>query len=106
GIIVDSDYVESELEPRLRRFKQELFGRDDLILHTADIYRNRNGFEQLKEPRFRERFYTALNHLMRNLDYKVVACAIKKDAHLARYGPAAYDPYHWSLNILVERYCF
>ncbi len=38
--------------------------------------------------------------------FSVVACAIRKDAHLARYGVAALDPYLLSLDILVERFCF
>lgn len=86
-------------------FKRELFGRDDLILHTADITRNRNGFERLKEPVFRQRFYERLNVLMGELSYSVVACAIHKDQHLSRYGVAALDPYLLSLNVLVERFC-
>lgn len=45
GVIVDRDYADDELTDRVRRFKMNLFGRDDLILHTADITRNNNGFE-------------------------------------------------------------
>lgn len=106
GIIMQLDYAEQVVEPRIRRFKDDLFGRDDICLHTADIVRNKNGFERLMEPAFRQRFYDELNNLMRELDYTVVACAIKKDAHLARYGMAAVDPYLLSLDILVERFCF
>lgn len=106
GIIVEQDYAEGELTAQVRQFKQELFGRDDLILHTADITRNRNGFERLRETAFRQRFYERLNELMAALQYKVVACTIKKDVHLARYGLAALDPYLLSLNVLVERFCF
>lgn len=47
-----------------------------------------------------------LNGLMAELQYTVVACAIRKDAHLARYGVAALDPYLLSLDVLVERFCF
>jgi hypothetical protein len=36
GVIADADYAHGELEERVRRFKRDLFGRDDLILHTAD----------------------------------------------------------------------
>ena len=36
----------------------------------------------------------------------MIACAIRKDAHLAAYGAAALDPYALSLNVLVERFCF
>ena len=43
---------------------------------------------------------------MRGLQYAVVACAIRKDKHLARYGVAALDPYMLSLDVLVERFCF
>ncbi|MDQ3693995.1 MAG: DUF3800 domain-containing protein [Chloroflexota bacterium] len=106
GVIADLDYAETVIESRLRLFKRDLFERDDICLHTADIVRNKNGFERIKEPAFRQRFYVALNTLMHELDYKVVACAIKNDAHLARYGMAAVDPYMLSLDILVERFCF
>jgi hypothetical protein len=106
GVIMDQAYAEGELVKELNAFKQALFGRADIILHTADITRNRSGFEQLKDTAFRDQFYAALNDLMRRLDYTVVACAIRKDEHLARYGVAALDPYMLSLDILVERFCF
>ncbi len=103
GVIMEEVYAKEVLTPRLSAFKCELFGNDDLILHTADITRNRNGFERLKDSGFRIAFYDRLNALMRELDYSVVACAIRKDEHLARYGMAALDPYLMSLDILVER---
>lgn len=106
GVIIDKDYAEGELTRALNAFKQELFGRADIILHTADIGRNRNGFERMMEGAFRNQFYEKLNVLMRKLDYTVVACAIRKDEHLSRYGVAALDPYLLSLDVLVERFCF
>jgi hypothetical protein len=106
GVIVDERYAEGPLSSALDEFKQEVFGRTDIVLHTADITRNRNGFEQLKDGDFRAKFYGRLNDLMRSLEYSVVACAIRKDAHLSRYGLAALDPYLLSLDILVERFCF
>jgi hypothetical protein len=75
-------------------------------LHTADIVRSKGVFSLMRYAPFRERFYRELNALMRNLDYQVIACAIKKDEHLTRYGFEAVDPYLLSLNILVERFCF
>jgi hypothetical protein len=106
GVIMEQNYAEGELTERLDRFKRDVLGRTDIVLHTADIVRNRNGFERMKEPAFRERFYNELNALMASLSYTVVACAIRKDEHLARYGVAALDPYMLSLDILVERFCF
>lgn len=106
GIIVDKDYAEGPMTQAVQDFKRRLFDRDDIILHTADVTRNRNGFEAMKNAAFRERFYTELNELMRSLDYKVVACAIRKDEHIVRYGVAALDPYLLSLDVLVERFAF
>ena len=106
GVIMDMDYAKRELTDALDAFKREMFGRTDIILHTADITRNRNGFEPLKEREFRARFYERLNVLMQRLEYSVVACAIRKNNHLSRYGVAALDPYLLSLDILVERFCF
>jgi len=106
GVILDKEYAEGELTRRMNIFKQKLFGTEDVILHTADITRNRSGFERMKEPAFREYFYEELNELMSGLDYRVVACAIRKDEHLAKYGLSALDPYMLSFDILVERLCF
>jgi hypothetical protein len=106
GVIMDQAYAEGKLEQSFAAFKQDLFGRTDIILHRADITRNRNGFERIAEPAFRQRFFAGLNELVASLDFKVVACAIRKDEHLARYGVAALDPYMLSLDVLVERFCF
>jgi hypothetical protein len=106
GVIVEKDYAEGTLKREFDAFKQAMFGRTDIVLHTADITRNRRGFERMIDTGFRERFYKDLNNLMRRLEYKVVACVIRKDAHLARYGVAALDPYLLSLDVLVERFIF
>ena len=106
GVIVEQAYAEGELTERMNAFKLELFDQVDLVLHTADITRNRNGFERLKDAKFRAHFYVRLNQLMRELDYSVVACAVHKQQHLSRYGVAALDPYMLSLDVLLERFCF
>ncbi len=106
GVIMDEDYAEGPLTETLNEFKQELFGSRDIILHTSDIARNRNGFEPLTESGFRNHFYRRLNELMRSIPYKVVACVIRKDVHLEMYGEAAINPYSLSLTLLVERFCF
>ena len=58
GIIIDDDYL-SILNEKVDEFKLEVFGTKDIILHTADITRNKNGFERLKEkenlPRIEKR---------------------------------------------------
>ena len=106
GVVMDDDYVQEVAQPRMNAFKQSLFGTSSLVMHTADISRNRNGFEKLKDRSFRQRFYEGLNELIEGLDFRIIACGIHKTTHLSRYGPAALDPYFLSLNVVVERFCF
>lgn len=103
GVIVETAYLPT-MEATVQAFKQEVFGRTDLILHTADIARNKNGFERLQDATFREHFYVRLNELMQTLEYKVVACAIKTEEHKSQYS-SPVDPYMYGLEILIERFC-
>ena len=102
---MEDEYAESHLTKVLKEFKQEMFGSAEIVIHTADITRNRNRFELMKDASFRSRFYCRLNGLMRNLQYSVVACVIQKDKHRRRYGETALDLYSTSLGVLVERFC-
>lgn len=106
GVIVDQDYAEGPLAGALDDFKREMFGRTDIVLHTADIVRTRNAFEFLKTRHRRELFYDRLNALMSGLSYTVVACAIRKPEHVMRYGVTAMNPYLLGLEVLVERFCY
>jgi hypothetical protein len=106
GVIVDADCTATVMHAAVRQSKAEVLGHPGITLHTADIVRQRGPFASLVDPGRRRLFRDRLNGLMRDLDYVVVACAIRKDAHLAAYGAAALDPYVPSLNVLVERFCF
>jgi hypothetical protein len=106
GIIVSREYAFGEMTDKLNAFKQELFGTTNINLHTADFTRQKNGFERMKEREFHDIFYQKLNQLIAELDVTILACAIKKQQHMAKYGLEAIDPYHLSLNVLIERFCF
>lgn len=104
ALIAASEYKAVETE--WSRMKQALFGTNEIILHTSDMTRNRNGFERMKEKEYRERVYKGLNASMTSLPYQALGCVIQKDKHLSRYGVAALDPYHLSLHIVAERAYF
>lgn len=106
GVIVDQDYAEGPLVDAINQFKRELFGQTDILLHTADIGRNKNGYEELSNPQFRKDFYEKLNSLVRDLDYTVVACAIRKNDHFRHYRAAAIDLYRLSIHALAELFCY
>ena len=105
GVLVDEEYAAGRLEQDLRDFKRDVFGREDLILHTADMTRNRRGFESLIGPARRARFYEALNALVRSAPIEVLACAVRKPEYVRRHGVSAADPYTVGLRVLVEQLC-
>ena len=106
GVMMCDDYAREVATPLINEFKLRFFGSTDIVLHTADITRNKNGFERLKETPFRINFYQELNQLIQTLEFTIIACAIRKTEHFSKYGLAAIDPYLLSLNVLVERFCF
>lgn len=105
GIIADAAYAEGAMTDALNDFKRALFGDTGIVLHTADIARNRNGFESLRDAGQRARFYRNLNELMRDLEYRVFAGAILKHPYRALYGAFAPDPYLNCFATLVEKFC-
>ena len=44
GCIIDSEYHENQMMGEIQQYKRDLFGRDDFIIHTADIARRRGVF--------------------------------------------------------------
>lgn len=105
GCAFDEGYYKQEVVPKIAAFKRETFGDDSIVLHTSDITRNRKGFESLKDSVARARFYDRLNHLIRGLDFVVIAVSILKNEHRrARANPT--DPYHYSLEIMLERFYY
>jgi hypothetical protein len=104
GVVVDSEYAENELTERANSLKLRLFGTASIVLHTADLCRNRNGFQDLADPSFRQRFYEEINSLMESLEYLVVACAIRKHDYLVAFGAGRKDPYVLGLESVADSF--
>lgn len=106
GCVFEMGYYEDVVVPEINSFKNDLLGNDKIILHTEDIAHNKNGFERVMEEEFRNNFYQKINAVLSKLEYKILACAIKKDEHFKKYGLAAIDPYMLSMDCIVERFVF
>jgi hypothetical protein len=106
GCVFKPGYYNETAVSRIESLKEELFETKEIILHTEDITHNRNGFERIVDEDFRNNFYKRINCTLDELDFQIIACAIKKDKHFEKYGLAAIDPYMLSLNCIVERFIF
>ena len=101
GVILADDAAVAAAGTAMADFKRRWFGAGSVVLHTADLVRNRGAFMGLKDVALRGRFFDDLNELLRRLEFSVVACAVRKDAHLERCGDEAIDSYLLVLTVLV-----
>lgn len=106
GCIFKASYYRSTFIKQIGDYKLDLFGTKKIILHTADITRNRNGFDNLKDPNFRDKFYDKTNDLINNIEFTLIACVVDKVKHLKKYKDLAFDPYDISLKCLLEEYYY
>ena len=104
GVILEDDYIPTA-EEVIREFKQALFGRDDFVLHTAEIMRSRGVFSRLRQPGFRQEFYEQLNDLVRSLEFSVIACAVRKDHYAPGSQTLDRDLYRLALRSLTNQFC-
>ncbi len=107
GVIIDLAYVKETAAPALDQMKRRLFDPhpdEVVILHRNDIVRKRPPFECLFDPQKRREFDELLLHLLTELSYFVVTVVIDKQEQLERYGVWQHDPYHYAMQVLLERY--
>ena len=103
-VILEDDYIPTA-EEVIREFKQALFGRDDFVLHTAEIMQSRGVFSRLRQPGFRQEFYEQLNDLVRSLEFSVIACAVRKDHYAPGSQTLDRDLYRLALRSLTNQFC-
>lgn len=105
GVIVDREYQRDVMVVRVKQLKRRFFGRDDIVLHTADIVRARRDLVGLQESDLNAEFLGELTSLMMSLEYTVIACVIDKRRFTAEHGHDGVDIYRRSLDVLVDRFC-
>ena len=104
GCIFESVYYHAIARPRVDALKMRFWGRTDVILHSRYIRKQQGPFVFLGDREKREEFYTAINDLVSELEFTILAVVILKAAHLNEHGSAARHPYHLALESILERY--
>ncbi len=104
GCIFEREYYKHTVRPAVDEFKNKFWSRTDVVLHSSEIRKHRGPFSFLGNETDRQGFYDALNRLIENLNFTILAVVILKKAHLDHYGDGARHPYHLSLEFIMERY--
>jgi len=107
GVIIELGHVVAQVFPRLEDLKRRFFGShpdNPIILHRKDLVNARPPFQCLRDPPTRTKFDSELLQLLAELDYVVITVVIDKQAHVEQYRVWQYDPYHYCMKVLLERY--
>ncbi len=107
GVIMELGYVEATVFPKLEGLKGKYFAShpdEPVVLHRKEVINRKTPFDSLQDPEIERRFSTDLLALLRELDYVVITSVIDKLEHLTRYRVWRFDPYHYCLTVLIERF--
>jgi hypothetical protein len=109
GIILELGYVEKVVFPQMENLKREFFDShpdDPVIFHRKELVNAIHPFEKLKDNTTRERFDLKLLSLIQKWEYTVITVCLDKKTHKETYTTWRYDPYHYCLAVLLERFFF
>ncbi|MFH1741122.1 MAG: DUF3800 domain-containing protein [bacterium] len=107
GVILDLEYVQSTLHPQMEALKREYFRShpdEPIILHRKELMNAKPPFERLSDPEVRSRFDEELIALLKSWHYTVITVCLDKKRHKETYQTWRYDPYHYCLIVLLERF--
>jgi len=109
GVIVELDYIKNILFGEMEALKQKYLNShpdNPIILHRKELINAKPPFESLRDPEIRNRFDSDLLSLLKRWEYTVISVCIDKLHHMKTYQTWQYDPYHYCLEVLLERYVF
>lgn len=100
--IFRKDALLREISPAVQALKFHFWGHDGVVLHSHEIRKAKNDFNILLNSVTRGRFMSAIESVLMNADFVVVAAVIDKIRLLSRYASPA-DPYDIALVFCMER---
>ena len=108
GIWTSLGEIATAVQPDMKAIKEEFLQSDPdnpVIFHRKDISRFRVPFALLYgDPALRQRFGDRMLRAYNEWDYVACAVTIDKREHLSRYQVWRHAPYHYCLEVLLERY--
>ena len=109
GVILELGHVGLVVHPQMEALKAKFFRShpdDPVIFHRKDLLNAKPPFDSLKDLAMRQRFDDELLALLATWDYTVITVCLDKKKHKETYATWRYDPYHYCLAVLLERFAY
>jgi hypothetical protein len=105
GVILNLDYSMGEFADSMNALKMEIFGTNNVVLHRRELIdKTPAPYDKLTDPAVKQRFDSLLIDLIAKAKYTVITVLIDKKRHVEKYGTWQFQPYHYCLTAMIERY--
>lgn len=109
GVALSLQEIRDRLGPRLEGLKRRHFPYDPddpPVLHRKELVNRRHPFHTLRDPLVEHAFNSDLLAFLEKTEYRVFAVVIDKKEHRDRYTTWRFEPYHYCMTVMLERYVF
>lgn len=106
GVIVSAEHNEEFIVPEWEELR-EIFTEDPdfpALFHFTDVVSGSGLFKKLEDDTFKGKFNQKFLSIVSEGEYKVCGVVLDKKTHKEAYGSTAMRPYHYCINVLLERY--
>jgi hypothetical protein len=106
GLIIEDEVNRNHLQPLMKDLRTLISNDPDNLplLHRSDIVRGEKHFIKLRDPLIKVQFEKTLEELFTKIDYTICTVVLDKQKHISNYQGFAKHPYHYCLELLLERY--
>ncbi len=107
GVVIELDHVKQIVNPEMEKLKSTYFNHhpdEPIIFHRKELVNKKFPFSELKDMAIEKAFNLEFLNCLSRWDYKIITVVIDKYEHQQRYTVWRYDPYHYGMAILFERF--
>jgi hypothetical protein len=104
GLVIRQDDHDGDKTRQLDDLKKDVFGHTNIVLHRREIIDAKGDFACLSDKPTRAKFDAGFLALIGRLSRPVFTVSIDKEEHLRRYEIWQFNPYHYAMTCLLERY--
>lgn len=107
GVVMEIEHAGSALEPNMNWIKTNVLKHDPdhpIILHRKEIMGYKGHFQCLRDPDTCSYFDRAVLRLFQSAEYAVITALIDKQWMVKQEHWQLTHPYHYLMDILVEKY--
>lgn len=107
GVVMDLEHVKQVVTPEMEALKTKYFNShpdEPIIFHRKELTNKKYPFHVLLDEAKELEFNQELLECLERWKFKVQTVVIDKYEHQQRYAVWRYDPYHYAMSIIFERY--